>query len=136
MDVVVDVTETGSTIRKNNLKIIDVMLESTTKLVVNKDSWNDSTKRKAIEEIRTLLLAVIEARGKVLLDMNVPSGKLDELIAFLPAMKLPTVTKLYNSEYYAVETVVAKETVNILIPELKRLGAEDILELNISKIVR
>ena len=136
MDVVVDVTETGSTLRKNNLKIIDVMLESTTKLVVNKDSWNDSTKRRAIEEIRTLLLAVIEARGKVLLDMNVPAGKLDELIAALPAMKLPTVTKLYNSEYYAVETVVAKETVNILIPELKRLGAEDILELGISKIVR
>jgi len=68
--------------------------------------------------------------------MNVPAGKLDELIAALPAMKLPTVTKLYNSEYYAVETVVAKETVNILIPELKRLGAEDILELDISKIVR
>ena len=136
MDVVVDVTETGSTLRKNNLKIIDVMLESTTKLVVNKDSWNDSTKRIAIEEIRTLLLAVIEARGKVLLNMNVPAEKLDELIAFLPAMKLPTVTKLYNSEYYAVETVAAKETVNILIPELKRLGAEDILELDISKIVR
>ncbi|MEA3282871.1 MAG: ATP phosphoribosyltransferase [Euryarchaeota archaeon] len=136
MDVVVDVTETGSTLRKNNLKIIDVMLESTTKLVANKDSWNNSTKRKAIEEIRTLLLAVIEARGKVLLAMNVPAGKLDELIAALPAMKLPTVTKLYNSEYYAVETVVAKETVNILIPELKRLGAEDILELDISKIVR
>ena len=136
MDVVVDVTETGSTLRKNNLKIIDVMLESTTKLVVNKDSWNDSTKRRAIEEIRTLLLAVIEARGKVLLDMNVPAEKLDELIAALPAMKLPTVTKLYNSEYYAVETVAAKETVNILIPELKRLGAEDILELDISKIVR
>ncbi len=136
MDVVVDVTETGSTLRKNNLKIIDVMLESTTKLVANKDSWNDPAKRRAIEEIRTLLLAVIEARGKVLLDMNVPAEKLDELIAFLPAMKLPTVTKLYNSEYYAVETVAAKETVNILIPELKRLGAEDILELDISKIVR
>lgn len=136
MDVVVDVTETGSTLRKNNLKIIDVMLESTTKLVANKDSWNDPAKRIAIEEVRTLLLAVIEARGKVLLAMNVPAEKLDELIASLPAMKLPTVTKLYNSEYYAVETVVAKETVNILIPELKRLGAEDILELDISKIVR
>ena len=136
MDVVVDVTETGSTLRKNNLTIIDVMLESTTKLVVNRDSWNDPDRRKEIEEIRTLLLAVIEARGKVLLDMNVPADRLDELIAALPAMKLPTVTKLYNSEYYAVETVVAKETVNILIPELKRLGAEDILELDISKIVR
>ncbi len=135
MDVVVDVTETGSTLRKNNLKIIDVMLESVTKLIVNKDSWNDPVKRKEIEEIRTLLLAVIEARGKVLLDMNVPADKLDALIAALPAMKTPTVSKLYNSEYYAIETVVEKDGVNILIPELKRLGAEDILELDISKIV-
>jgi len=135
MDVVVDVTETGSTLRKNNLKIIDVMLESVTKLIVNKDSWNDPVKRKEIEEIRTLLLAVIEARGKVLLDMNVPADKLDALIAALPAMKTPTVSKLYNSEYYAIETVVEKDYVNILIPELKSLGAEDILELDISKIV-
>ncbi|MEA1864385.1 MAG: ATP phosphoribosyltransferase [Euryarchaeota archaeon] len=135
MDVVVDVTETGSTLRKNNLKIIDVMLESITKLVVNRDSWEDSVKRKEITEIRTLLLSVIEARGKVLLDMNVPADKLDSLIAALPAMKTPTVSKLYNSEYYAIETVVEKGSVNILIPELKRLGAEDILELDISKIV-
>ncbi len=135
MDVVVDVTETGSTLRKNNLKIIDVMLESVTKLVVNRDSWEDPVKRKEITEIRTLLLSVIEARGKVLLDMNVPADKLDSLIAALPAMKTPTVSKLYNSEYYAIETVVEKGSVNILIPELKRLGAEDILELDISKIV-
>jgi ATP phosphoribosyltransferase len=135
MDVVVDVTETGSTLRKNNLKIIDVMLESVTKLVVNRDSWDDPEKRKEITEIRTLLLSVIEARGKVLLDMNVPADKLDSLIAALPAMKTPTVSKLYNSEYYAIETVVEKDSVNILIPELKHLGAEDILELDISKIV-
>lgn len=135
MDVVVDVTETGSTLRKNNLKIIDVMLESVTKLVVNRDSWEDPEKRKEITEIRTLLLSVIEARGKVLLDMNVPADKLDSLIAALPAMKTPTVSKLYNSEYYAIETVVEKDSVNILIPELKHLGAEDILELDISKIV-
>ncbi|MEA1944900.1 MAG: ATP phosphoribosyltransferase [Euryarchaeota archaeon] len=135
MDVVVDLTETGSTLRKNNLKIIDVMLESITKLIVNRDSWEDPVKRKEIEEIRTLLLSVIEARGKVLLDMNVPADKLNDVIAALPAMKMPTVSKLYNSEYYAIETVVEKDGVNILIPELKRLGAEDILELDISKIV-
>ncbi|RZN41617.1 MAG: ATP phosphoribosyltransferase [Methanosarcinales archaeon] len=136
MDVVVDVTETGSTLRKNNLKIIDVMLESVTKLVVNKDSWNDPAKRKEIEEIRMLLLSVIEARGKVLLNMNVPADQLDEVIGALPALKMPTVSKLYGSEYYAIETVVAKGTVNTLIPELKHFGAEDILELDISKIVR
>ncbi len=135
MDVVVDLTETGSTLRKNNLKIIDTMLESITKLIVNRNSWEDPVKRKEITEIRTLLLAVIEARGRVLLDMNVPADKLNDVIAALPAMKMPTVSKLYNSEYYAIETVVEKNGVNILIPELKRLGAEDILELDISKIV-
>ena len=135
MDVVVDLTETGSTLRKNNLKIIDTMLESITKLIVNRNSWEDPVKRKEITEIRTLLLSVIEARGKVLLDMNVPADKLNDVIAALPAMKMPTVSKLYNSEYYAIETVVEKEGVNILIPELKRIGAEDILELDISKIV-
>jgi len=135
MDVVVDLTETGSTLRKNNLKIIDTMLESVTKLIVNRNSWEDPVKRKEITEIRTLLLSVIEARGKVLLDMNVPADKLNDVIAALPAMKMPTVSKLYNSEYYAIETVVEKEGVNILIPELKRIGAEDILELDISKIV-
>ena len=135
MDVVVDLTETGSTLRKNNLKIIDTMLESVTKLIVNRNSWEDPVKRKEITEIRTLLLSVIEARGKVLLDMNVPADKLNDVIAALPAMKMPTVSKLYNSEYYAIETVVEKDKVNILIPELKRIGAEDILELDISKIV-
>lgn len=135
MDVVIDVTETGSTLRKNGLKIIDVIMESTSKLLANKESWQDPEKRRAIEEIKTLLLAVIEARGKVLLDMNVPEDRLDELMQILPALKKPTVSKLYNTGYYAVETVVNKSEVNILIPKLKEKGAEDILELDISKIV-
>ncbi|MHC1576606.1 MAG: ATP phosphoribosyltransferase [Methanosarcinaceae archaeon] len=135
MDVVVDLTETGSTLRKNGLKIIDVMLESSSKLIANKESWKDPVKRKEIEEIKTLLLAVIEARGKVLIDMNVPADKLDDVIEALPSMKRPTVSQLYNSDYYAVETVVDKNEINILIPKLKDLGAEDILELDISKIV-
>jgi len=136
MDVIVDLTETGSTLRKNGLKIIDTLLESHTVLVANRNSWEDPDKRKEIEEIRTLLLGVIEARGKVLLTMNVAEDKLDHLIAALPSMKTPTISKLYHTDYYAVETVVDKSGVNILIPELKRLGAEDILEMNISKIVR
>lgn len=135
MDVVVDLTETGSTLRKNGLKIIDVMLESSTKLVANKESWENPEKRKEIEEIRTLLLSVIEARGKVLIDMNVPMPKLEEVISALPSLKRPTVSQLYGADYYAVETVVNKSDVNILIPKLKALGAEDILELDISKIV-
>ena len=135
MDVVVDLTETGSTLRKNGLKIIDVMMESSSKLIANKESWADPVKRQEIMEIKTLLLAVIEARGKVLIDMNVPADKLDAVIDALPSMKHPTVSQLYKSDYYAVETVVSKSDVNILIPKLKNLGAEDIIEMNISKIV-
>ncbi|MDI3540074.1 MAG: phosphoribosyltransferase [Methanolobus sp.] len=135
MDVVVDLTETGSTLRKNGLKIVDVIMESSSKLIANKKSWEDPVKRKEIEEIRTLLLSVIEARGKVLLDMNVPADRLDSVIEALPSMKRPTVSQLYKSDYYAVETVVNKSEVNLLIPKLKALGAEDILEMDISKIV-
>ncbi len=135
MDVVVDLTETGSTLRKNGLKIVDVMMESSSKLIANKDSWADPVKRQEIEEIKTLLLAVIEARGKVLIDMNVPADKLDAVIDALPSMKHPTVSQLYKSDYYAVETVISKNDINILIPKLKNLGAEDIIEMEISKIV-
>ena len=135
MDVVVDLTETGSTLRKNGLKIVDIIMESSSKLIANKKSWEDPVKRQEIEEIRTLLLSVIEARGKVLLDMNVPADKLDAVIESLPSMKRPTVSQLYKSDYYAVETVVNKSEVNLLIPKLKALGAEDILEMDISKIV-
>ncbi|NOR48678.1 MAG: ATP phosphoribosyltransferase, partial [Methanosarcinaceae archaeon] len=124
MDVVVDLTETGSTLRKNGLKIVDVMMESSSKLIANKDSWANPVKRQEIEEIKTLLLAVIEARGKVLIDMNVPADKLDAVIDALPSMKHPTVSQLYKSDYYAVETVISKNDINILIPKLKSLGAE------------
>jgi ATP phosphoribosyltransferase len=136
MDVVIDLTETGTTLRKNRLKIIGTILESSTKLLANKEAWKDKEKRKAIEEIKTLLLGVIEARGKVLLSMNVAEEKLEGLISILPSMKNPTVSKLYNSGYYALETVVPKGDVNILIPKLKEKGAEDIIEMDITKIVK
>lgn len=135
VDVIVDLTETGSTLRKNGLKIVDTILESNTKLIANKKSWNDALKRKEIEEIKILLLAVLEARGKVYIIMNVPEDKLDSVVSTLPAMKKPTVSKLYKSDYYAVGTVVSKGEINILIPELKAMGAEDILEMDIAKIV-
>lgn len=139
MDGIVELTETGETLRKNNWRIIDTIEESSTKLIVNKDSWDDREKRREIEEIKTLLSGVIEARGKVLLSMNVPEAKLKELVSALPAMKKPTISQLYGDtkeRYYAVETVVSKREVNILIPELKRMGAEDIIEIDIAKIVR
>lgn len=135
VDVIVDLTETGSTLRKNGLKIVDIILESNTKLIANKKSWKDPVKRKEIEEIKILLQAVLEARGKVFIVMNVPEDRLDTVVNELPAMKRPTVSKLYKSNYYAVETVVNKNEINILIPKLKSLGAEDILEMDIMKIV-
>lgn len=136
MDVIVDLTETGETLRRNGLRIVDTVLESTTRLIANKESWRDPVKRQAIEEIRTLLLGVIEARGRVLLLMNVAESRLDEVVAVLPAMKHPTVNKLYNSDFVEVTTVADKATVNELIPKLKSAGAEDILEMPIGKIVR
>lgn len=136
VDVVVDLTETGSTLRKNGLKIVDTILESNTKIIANKKSWIDPIKRREIEEIKILLLAVLEARGKVYIKMNIRYDRLDDVIKILPAMKSPTISKLYDSDYFAVETVVSKDEINILIPKLKSLGAEDILEIDITKIVR
>lgn len=136
MDVVVDLTETGETLRRNRLKVISTILESTTRLFANKESYRHPEKRKAIDEIKTLLLGVIEARGKVMLSMNVPADKLEDVVSILPAMKKPTVSPLYNSDYYEVVTVVEKSNVNVILPELKAKGAEDILEIAISKIVK
>ncbi|MBK5189920.1 MAG: ATP phosphoribosyltransferase [Methanosarcinales archaeon] len=140
MDGIVELTETGETLQKNNWRIIATMLESSTKLIANKDSWRDAEKRKEMEEIRTLLSGVLEARGKVLLSMNVAEDMLKDVMSVLPAMKRPTISQLYDSDnpnrYYAVETVVSKREVNILIPMLKCMGAEDIIEIDITKIVK
>ena len=141
MDGITELTETGETLRKNNWRIIATMLESSTKLIANKDSWRDAEKRKEIEEITTLLSGVLEARGKVLLSMNVAEDMLKDVMSVLPAMKRPTISQLYDSDnppnrYYAVETVVSKREVNILIPMLKSRGAEDIIEIDITKIVK
>jgi len=133
MDGIVDLTETGETLKKSGLKIIDVILESSTVLIANKESYE--TKRQPIEEIKTLILGAIDAQSRVLIKLNVPEAMLDNIIRILPTMKAPSVSKLYNAEFYAVESVVAKEQINELIPKLKEQGAEDILELSINKIV-
>lgn len=136
VDVAVDLTETGATLMRNGLKIIDVVLESTTKLIANRSSWSDPEKRREMEEIRTLLRGVIDARGRVMLKLNVPAERLHEVVDALPAMKRPTVSQLYDDGYYAVETIVPRSEVNVLIPRLKALGAEDIVELKVYKVVR
>ena len=135
MDVVVDLTETGTTLRRNGLKIIGQIMESYTVIIANKTSWAEPQKHKEIEEIRTLLSGVIEARHKVLLTMNVPSQSMERIVAALPAMKKPTVSRLHGIDFYSIQTVVPKSTVNYLIPKLKECGAEDILEIPITKIV-
>ncbi|MCL1846855.1 MAG: ATP phosphoribosyltransferase [Coriobacteriia bacterium] len=136
MDALVDLTETGYTLRLNGLRIVETVLESTTRLFTNRASWEDPAKREAIEAIRTLLLGAIEARGRVLLLMNTPAECLDAVIAELPAMKRPTISQLHGSDDYSLSTVADKASVNVLIPQLKAAGAEDILELPINKIVK
>jgi ATP phosphoribosyltransferase len=135
VDAIVDLTETGTSLRKHGLKVIETLLVSRTELVTNAATWGDPAKRAAIEDVATLLLGAINARGKVLLKLNVADADLPAVLAVLPAMTSPTVTALATGGFHAVETVVAKQGVNTLIPALKSAGARDILELPIAKIV-
>jgi ATP phosphoribosyltransferase len=135
VDCIVDGTETGRALRAANLRILDDVIVSYTALFANKTAWADPAKRHAMEQLKTLLDGVLEARGKVLVKLNVGDADLDAVIAILPSMKAPTVAKLFGDGGYAVETVVAKATINTLIPELKDAGATDIIELPLAKIV-
>jgi ATP phosphoribosyltransferase len=135
VDAIVDLTETGSTLRRNGMEIVDVLLESSTQLIANRSAFEDPSKRRAIEEITILLKGAIDARGRVLVKLNVSKDRLAEVVSLLPAMRAPTVSELAEPGFYAVETVVPKAAINTLIPGLKAAGAEDIVELPITKIV-
>lgn len=135
VDVVVEITETGSALRAAGLRILDEILVSYTEVVAHLAAYEDPAKRRAMEQLMTLLLGVLEARGKVLVKLNVTADHLDAVIAKLPALKTPTVNELYGRSGYAVETVVPKAEINILIPALSEAGATDIIELPLSKIV-
>jgi ATP phosphoribosyltransferase len=135
VDAIVDLTETGSSLRKNGLRILETLLTSYTELVACPAAYADPDKQAAMEDIALLLRGAIRARGQVLLKLNVARENLAAVTAILPAMSSPTVTTLANTGMNAVETVVAKRGVNTLIPALKAAGARDILELPISKIV-
>ncbi len=135
VDCIVDITETGSALRAAGLKIIDTILVSYTEMIANPTSYADPAKAHAMHQLRTLLEGVLDARGKVLVKLNVPTDRLDAVIAVLPSMKSPTVNELFGGAGYAVESVVEKSGINILIPALSDAGATDILELPISKIV-
>ena len=135
VDAIVDLTETGSSLRRNGLRILDTVLTSYTELVANADAYADEDKRAAMEDIALLLRGAIEARGNVLLKLNVPAAQLTAVTDMLPALSSPTITALARGDMNAVESVVPKRSVNTLIPALKSAGARDILEIPISKIV-
>jgi ATP phosphoribosyltransferase len=134
-DAVVEITETGRALRAAGLRIIATILESYTELIANPVAYADDDKRHAMEQVMTLLTGTLIARGRVLVKLNVSGEALDGVIELLPAMKSPTVSKLFGEDGFAVEAVVPKHTINTLIPALKDHGATDIIELPIAKIV-
>lgn len=133
-DCVVEITETGRALRAAGLKVIDTILTSYTEVVANPDAAADPAKRKAMTQIMTLLNGVLDARGKVLLKLNVSEERKDDVCAVLPSMKSPTLSPLAGGGY-AIESVVEKRTINLVIPELREAGATDLVEMPISKIV-
>ncbi len=135
VDVVVDVTETGRALRAAGLRVIETILVSYTELIANPAAYDDPGKRHAMGQIHTLLQGTLEARGRVLVKLNVGAADLDAVIDILPSLRSPTVSELFGADAYAVETVVPKDRINTLIPALKDHGATDIIELPISKIV-
>ena len=135
VDAIVDLTETGSSLRRNGLKILHTLLSSYTELVANHDAFAEAGKRAAMEDIALLLRGAIKARGNVLLKLNVAAAALTAVTDLLPAMSSPTITSLARGDMHAVETVVPKRGINTLIPALRAAGARDILEIPISKII-
>ena len=134
-DAIVEVTETGSTIKAHGLKIIHELLQTNTKLIANHASWADPRKRKKIEQVALLLKGALVAEKMVGLKMNVPEAKLKEVVALLPSLNAPTVSPLYQSDWFAVETVVAASVMRDLIPELLKHGAEGIIEYPLNKVI-
>jgi ATP phosphoribosyltransferase len=135
LDAIVDLTETGSSIRANNLRVLDTLLSSTIRFVANKDAWAVPWKREKMENIAMLLRGAIEARAKVGLKMNVPESKLPEVISFLPAEKSPTVSRLADSSWVAVEVILEEKQERELIPRLKRAGATGIITYPLNKVI-
>jgi ATP phosphoribosyltransferase len=134
-DAIVEVTETGSSLRANNLKIIDTVLESNTQLIVNVDAWKDEWKRRKLEDLQMLLEGAINALGKVGLMLNVHKDCLDAVLQVLPALKRPTISHLSDGDWLAVNTILDETTVRHIIPRLKEAGGQGIVEYPLNKIV-
>jgi ATP phosphoribosyltransferase len=135
LDGIVDCTETGSSLKANNLRIVDTLLKSTTRFVASKAAWADPQKRERMENIAILLRGAIEAKSKVGLKMNVPEAKLAEVVSFLPAEKSPTVSRLADQAWVAVEVILEERQERELIPRLKRAGATGIITYPLNKVI-
>jgi ATP phosphoribosyltransferase len=134
-DAIVEVTETGSSLRANKLRIIDTVLESNTQFIANKASWQDEWKRRKLQDIKLLLQAAINALSRVGLMLNIEKNRLNDVIAVLPALKNPTISQLSNSDWVAVNTILDESAVRNIIPRLKEAGAQGIVEYPLNKIV-
>ncbi len=135
VDAIVDITETGSSLRANKLRIVDTLLETNTKLIANKAAWADLAKRKKIETIALMLRGALEAGSKVGLKLNLPRASLENVIARLPALRNPTISPLSNPDWVALETIIDESVVREIIPVLKSYGAEGIVEYPLNKVV-
>lgn len=134
-DAIVEVTETGSTIKAHGLKILYDLLETNTQLIANRKSWQDPWKKDKIEQIALLLQGALKADGMVGLKMNVPKDKLEAVVKLLPSITAPTISNLYQSDWFSVETVIAEKLVRELMPKLLKTGAEGIIEYSLNKII-
>jgi ATP phosphoribosyltransferase len=134
-DAIVEVTETGSSLRANNLRIVETVLESNTQLIANTEAWKDAAKRRKLEDIRMLLQGAINALGKVGLMLNVEKGNLERVLSVLPALRRPTISTLSEDGWLAVNTILDESTVRTIIPRLKEAGAQGIVEYPLNKII-
>ncbi len=135
VDAIVDLTETGNSIRVNNLRIVDTLLNTNTVLIANKVSWENPAKRKKIENIALLLTSALEANSKVGLKLNIEKSKLEAILADLPALRNPTINRLTDESWVAIDTILDEKVVREIIPELKERGAEGIIEYPLNKVV-
>jgi ATP phosphoribosyltransferase len=134
-DAIVEVTETGSTIKAHGLRIVQELMQTNTQLIANHNSWNDPCKREKIEQIALLLKGALLAEKLVGLKMNVPEAFLEQIVSLLPSLNAPTVSPLYQSKWFSVETVVHTDVMRDLIPELRKCGAEGIIEYPLNKVI-
>ena len=135
VDAIVEVTETGSTIRANKLRIVHELMQTNTQIIANPSAWEDPWKRQKIEQIRTLLNGSLQALGKVGLKLNVSKENLGRVVLLLPSLKAPTISNLFSEAWFAVETIVSAGIVRDLIPLLKEAGAEGIIEYPLNKVI-